>query len=211
MGLEKTGRVTFAANRQQLQAFIAAADELGYPSVGTAALVSFEFLLREVDIVERFSWSMWRPAERPDTVNLRHHKNRRGDENTYLPLFDGETPLFPELTQRLDSAPKRGVFVVLTEGKRGDVHKPYERTYFAQVVRKIREKAGLPRALTFTSFRHGGITEIGDANVSDQGALSLTGHKSRDILSVYMKKTEKQRTTAARTRLEFRASARQTA
>ncbi len=181
---------------------------MGYISVGTAALISFEFLLREVDIVARFSWSMWRPSDRPNAVNLRHHKNRRGDENTFLRLYDGETALFPELTERLDKAPKHGIFVVLTEAKGGDAHKPYERTYFAQVVRLIRDEAKPPKSLTFTSFRHGGTTELGDAEISDQGALSLTGHKTRDVLSIYMKRTEMQRATAARTQLEFRRSAR---
>ncbi len=206
--LEKTGGDTFAANREQLNAFVSTADELGYPSIGTAAMISFELLLREADIIGRFSWSQYKPADRPEAIKLRHHKNRKGDERTWMPLFQDGVALLPELMERLDTATRHGPLVIMSEAKRGGVRKPYERTYFAQLVRKIREAAKLPEALTFTSFRHGGTTEIGDANVSDQGALSLTGHKTRDILSIYMKWTEAQRVDAARARLDYRSRAR---
>ncbi|MFA5956866.1 hypothetical protein [Hyphomicrobium sp.] len=205
MGLEKTGGDTSAATREQLNAFVAAADELGYASIGTAAMISFELLLREVDIIGRFAWSQYKPPERPDAIKLRHYKNRKGDERSWMPLFQDGVALLPELTDRLDKSMRHGPLVIMSEAKRGGVKKPYERTYFAQLVRKIRDKADLPSDLTFTSFRHGGVTEIGDADVSDQGALSLTGHKTRDILSIYMKRTEAQRVTAARARLEHRS------
>lgn len=204
MGLEKTGGNTFAATREHLNAFVAAADGLGYPSIGTAAMLSFELLLREADIIGRFAWSQYKPAERTDAIKLRHHKNRKGDEKSWMPLFQDGVALLPELTDRLDKATRYGPLVIMSEAKRGGVKKPYERTYFAQLVRKIRDEAGLPQELTFTSFRHGGVTEIGDADVSDQGALSLTGHKTRDILSIYMKRTETQRVCAARARLDYR-------
>lgn len=205
MGLEKTGGDTLAATREQLNAFIAAADQLGYPGIGTAAMISFELLLREADIIGRFAWSQYKPAERPDAIKLRHHKNRKGDERSWMPLFQDGVALLPELTDRLDRAPRHGPLVIMSEAKRGGVRKPYERTYFAQLVRKVRDEAGLPKQLTFTSFRHGGVTEIGDADISDQGALSLTGHKTRDILSIYMKRTEAQRVSAARARLNHRS------
>lgn len=204
-GLEKTDGGNVAATRDQLTAFVATADALGYPSVGTAAMISFELLLREADIIGRFSWSQYKPPERPDAIRLKHHKNRREDERMWLPLFQDGVALLPELTERLDKAARYGPLVIVSEAKRGGVRKPYERTYFAQLVRKIRDEAGLPKDLTFTSFRHGGVTEIGDADISDQGALSLTGHKTRDILSVYMKRTEAQRVAAARARLDYRA------
>lgn len=125
-----------------------------------------------------------------------------------MPLVHEGAPLFPELMQRLDNASRHGALIILTDAKRGGIRKPYKRTYFAQVVRKIRNQAGLPEELTFESFRHGGITELGDAKISDQGALSLTGHKTRNILSIYMKKTETQRIAAAWARLDYRLAAR---
>lgn len=170
-------------------------------------MISFELLLREVDIVGRFAWSQYKPAERPDAIKLRHHKNRKGDERMWMPLFQDGVALLPELTDRLDKLMRHGPLVIMSEAKRGGIRKPYERTYFAQLVRKIREEAGLPGELTFTSFRHGGVTELGDADISDQGALSLTGHKTRNILSIYMKRTEAQRGTAARARLDYRSPA----
>ena len=61
------------ATRDQLQAFIEAADKLTLRSVGTAALIGFELALREPDIIGRLSWSDWRPNGAPCVV-IRHGK-----------------------------------------------------------------------------------------------------------------------------------------
>ena len=37
--------------------------------------------------------------------------------------------------------------------------------------RKICAKAGLPKDMTFTGFRHGGITELGNAGIDDTRAI----------------------------------------
>ena len=64
------------------------------------------------------------------------------------------------------------------------------------VHRKICDKAGLPKELTFTSFRHGGITEIGDAGEADVRPIS--GQKTLSVTAIYNKaKAEKARRIAA--------------
>ena len=204
MGLENTGRETYAATRDELEVFVKKADELGYPEFATAAMIGFEWLLREIDILERFFWSHYRPAERPDAVRINHHKNRK---LIWMPLFFENEPLFPELICRLDNVPRYGINVVLTKGKRkGTVPRAYERAYFAQIFRTIRDKAGLPEDLTFTSFRHGGITELANADISDQGMMALSGHKTRQMLTIYAKRNEKQRVSAAVRRLLYRTA-----
>ncbi len=67
------------------------------------------------------------------------------------------------------------------------------------------DKAELPKELTFTSFRHGGMTELGDAELTDQEMMALSAHKQRSMLTVYSKRTENQRRSAARKRLEMRS------
>ena len=70
MGLSYNPRKTRAATLDELNAFVAKADELGYRSMGTAALIAFWWLQREEDIFLRLGWSHYRPAVAPDTVQI---------------------------------------------------------------------------------------------------------------------------------------------
>ena len=173
------------------------------PSIGTAAFIAFEWLLREADIISRLSWSDYRPPERPDCIRLRHGKT---DTVIWQPLIDNEEPLFPELTARLDSSPKRGSLIVMrdTKDRRREEFLPYSEHWFRHCISRIRDHVGLPKEITFTSFRHGGMTELGDAELSDQSMMALSAHKTRAMLTVYSKRNERQRANAARKRLAHR-------
>jgi hypothetical protein len=48
--------------------------------------------------------------------------------------------------------------------------------------------------------RHGGLTELGDAEITEQGIMSLSGHRTPDAARGYVKRTERQRLSAARKR-----------
>ncbi len=53
-------------------------------------------------------------------------------------------------------------------------------------------------------FRHGGLTELGDAQATDQEMMALSGHKTRQILTVYSKRSTEQARNAARKRRALR-------
>ena len=93
-------RETPTATWDELIAFRMAARKLGYISVGTAALLSWEWLQREEHVFGAFEISHYRPKERPNSVKIVHPEN---GEEAWWPLFDetGE-PLFPELMAELD-------------------------------------------------------------------------------------------------------------
>jgi len=63
--------------------------------VGTAALLTWEWLQREEHVFGAFEISHYRPKERSNSVRSVHPKN---GEEAWWPLFDetGE-PLFPEI------------------------------------------------------------------------------------------------------------------
>ena len=94
-------RETPTATWDELLAFRMAARKLGYISVGTAALLAWEWLQREEHVFGAFEISHYRPKERPNSVKIVHPKN---GEEAWWPLFDetGE-PLFPELMAELDA------------------------------------------------------------------------------------------------------------
>jgi hypothetical protein len=43
--------------------------------------------------------------------------------------------------------------------------------------------------LTVAAWRHGGLTELGDADLSEQGVMALSGHKTPQVARLYVKKT----------------------
>ena len=48
--------------------------------------------------------------------------------------------------------------------------------------------------------RHGGLTELGNVELTEQQEMSLLGHRSPNALRRYIKKTESQRLAAIRKR-----------
>jgi hypothetical protein len=49
-------------------------------------------------------------------------------------------------------------------------------------VKEIIRAAGLRDELTFTSFRHGGFTEAGDAELTDREIMAQGRHRSAKVL-----------------------------
>jgi integrase len=69
--------------------------------------------------------------------------------------------------------------------------------FAAARVRKARTLAGLPDYLTLDACRHGGMTELGDAELAEQGVMALSGHRTPQAARLYVKRTEQQRQRAA--------------
>jgi hypothetical protein len=201
-----------SATLAELKQFVDAADADGTPSLGTAAMIAFYWLVREEDIFGRFAWSDYRPAERPDYVLAWHHKNRK-TEKVAVPLFDIDgTKLWPELTARLSAVSQTGTLIVMRDrpDPRKKKHLPWTTggrnpmRYVQAEVRRICRAAGMPDEITFTSFRHGGHTDGADSGLTDAQMRALGGHKTTAALLRYAKDTEAQRRVGARKRLEKR-------
>jgi hypothetical protein len=67
-------------------------------------------------------------------------------------------------------------------------------------VRAILRATGIDRPINFTSFRHGGLTELGDADLTDAQIRAVSSHKSSKVLTRYVKRTEKQIVEATKKR-----------
>lgn len=218
MERQYSDRTTVAANFDQLARFVAACDEAGVSSIGTAALIAWHWCVREEHIlgqvlegeaIRALPWSNYRPKEDFESVVLVHWKT---GERVVMPLADEDgMPLFPDLTARLDAAPKLGAFIVMRDAPdRAGVYRPWvtasgDLTHFRHTVRKIMDSVKLPAEVTFASFRHGGITEAADADLTDRQMRALSGHRTAEILDVYAKRTRTQRIVAAKKRLAFRS------
>jgi hypothetical protein len=226
MGLKKYGpgeqpRETPTATWEELTAFRAKAVELGYQSIATAALATWEWLQREEHLCA-FVLSHHRPKERPNSVRIVHPKN---GEEAWWPLFDDTQklperfPLFPELMAELDAI--KSSAVVGLDGlmfrrnhahRRGKVPKPWitpngDLRYFRDIVKEIVRAAGLRDELSFTSFRHGGFTEGADADMTDAELRAAGRHRSARQLPTYAKRTRKQLISVALKRRAERTKA----
>ena len=125
MGLCYKANRTRATTLDELNCFVAKADDLGHRSIGTAALIAFWWLQREEDIFLRLSWSHYRPSDAPDTVRILHNKT---GESVEVPLYDHDgTQLWPDVVPRLDSEPRVGTLVVMRDkpDRKKKVHLPW--------------------------------------------------------------------------------------
>ena len=212
-GTGSTGKETAHGTLEQLETFVAKANELGHPSVALAALVTYHWYQREIDILKRMMWSDYEPGA---WVKVRHYKNRnkrKGEKENIvlLALTDpmSDAALFPEVEAQIAITPARGPLMIMRDKpdprrKKPLPHQPYTVDYFGKLCREILDATDLPAAITFASFRHGGFTESGDAGSTDQEFLAGGGHKTRGVLTVYAKKTNPQAINLARKRLELR-------
>ena len=207
-------RETPTATWDELIAFRMAAKKLGYRSVGTAALLTWEWLQREEHVFGAFEISHYRPKERPNSVKIVHPKN---GEEAWWPLFDetGE-PLFPELMAELDAIKETIVLGLIFRRdhnhRRSHMPLPWiterkDLRYLRSVVKKIVAAAELRTELSFTSFRHGGFTEGADSDLTDAELRAAARHRSTRQLPTYAKRTRKQLISGSKKRREERTKA----
>jgi len=210
MGLAYKAKPTKLFEYGDLIKFVAAADTAGEHSVGTAAMIAFFWLQREIDIIGRLAWSQYRPAENPQFVKIFHYKT---GEPVDMPLLDDEgTSLWPELTSRLDSIERHGTLIVTRDvaDRFKQIRLPWKKRHFLRTASKIRKAAGIDPSIKFMGLRHGGNTDGGDANLTDAQLRALSGHKTANMTQLYTKRTVQQRRDAARKRRDSRTKGGQT-
>jgi len=191
-------------SRDEYEAYCSKAVELNFPSMAAAAALSFELVQRvsdafgfedpEVPLSENsrprrtrgITWDGYQPG-----VSIKVLQSKTGKRLT-IPLFDimpdGERLLlYPELEERLARIRPTGkaAGLMIVEERTG---KPYKERRISTVHRRICDAAKLPKDMTFTGFRHGGATEIGDAGETD--IRSLSGHTKLDTTAIYNKASQ---------------------
>jgi hypothetical protein len=212
MGLVSYNRETPTATFPELECFRAKARELGYASLATAALIAWEWLQREEAIFSVFDVMHYRPKEHPNAVRVLHPKT---NEENWVPLFDDVgAPLYPELMAELDAIKRERIGGLVLCRDWGD-RRPWptwprpdhvDLTLMTRKVKEIIRAAGLREELTFTSFRHGGFTEAGDAELTDTQIRAQGRHESAKVLPKYVKRTMRQVADGAKKRRAVRTN-----
>lgn len=182
------------ATYAELILYIAAADELGYPEMGDAALIAFELLQRVLHIRQVLSWSDYQPRKK---ITVEHPKT--GARVEFVLVDDGEM-LFPELEERLSHRKRHSGLIVSRMHRTKKVMAPVETSFFRKLHLRILEKANIDRDLKFSSFRKGGFTLLGNSGATDTEIMAAGGHRTRDMVTVYTKRTAEQIISAVRKR-----------
>lgn len=190
-----------ASSRAEYDLFRETARSMGIQSMATAAAITFELVRRVTDVFgyimepgdedRGFFWEDYRPGEQ-----FAMRQGKTGDRQV-IPLRgerdpDSEDPeqrdrgqlLYPELEAELARMEPGHGHIVINE----ETGERYTEQEAIRMFRRIRDKAKLPKEMTFTGFRHGGATELGDAGVYDIRPVS--GHRTLEQTTTYNKVNE---------------------
>jgi hypothetical protein len=210
MGLRSSDRETPTATYEELVAFRVKAEQMALHSLATASLIAWEWLQRETDIFATFDVSHYRPKEHPNMVRVIDEKTK---SESWIPLFDdSDVPLYPELMAELDAIKRErigGLMLRRDWADRGPWPtwpRPNEPdfTHLGRKVKQVVRAAGLRDELSFASFRHGGFTETGDAELTDREILAQGRKTTIKTLPKYVKRTTKQIITGTKKRRAVR-------
>lgn len=158
---------------EQVFRFIDTADQIGRPSIGTMALLCYDLCQRPSDM-RLLKWACM------DSQGVFRFK--QGKTHTLV-----EIPASERLRERLRAYPNESEYIVLSES----TDKPYEQRLYAKWYGKIRDAAGLPTELQMRDLRRTGATEMAESGCTEDELRSVTGHQSRDVLSIYVRPTAK--------------------
>lgn len=179
MGMQSLDSREVLWEPEQVDAFVRKADEMGLWSIGTIAQMCYDMCQRPGDM-RRLRWEDYDSYD--DTFTLIQEKT--GVKVT--------VPLSDRLRDRLDA--RRAQLGDKAEGPIAiseRTGRPYSATQYCALVRDIRDAAGLPSELQVRDLRRTGATEMAEAGCTEDELRSVTGHQSRDVLSIYVRPTRK--------------------
>jgi hypothetical protein len=164
----------------------------------------------DCDIATSLDVSHYRPKDHPNMVRVIDAKT---STESWIPLFDDAgVSMYPELMAELDAIKRDrigGLMLCRDWGERGPWPtwpKPDDPdfTHMSRKVKEIIRAAGMRDELSFTSFRHGGFTEGGDAELTDREMLAQGRHTTVKVLPKYVKRTTNQIVSGTKKRRAMR-------
>jgi len=190
-----------AVTREQVYKFAWGCIEQGQPEAAAAAVVCFEWLQRPENVLAGYlRWSDYRSGDWPNAVRIHHHKTGAIVLHPLEETTAGVTMKFYEDAEAvLAKLPRRGVSMILREVEEG-VTKPFSFSGMQKIVHTMRDTLKLPSTFTLDACRHGGMTELEEAELTDGQGRALSAHKSQQAYERYAKRTMKRALPAVRKR-----------
>jgi hypothetical protein len=168
-----------------LSIFVATADALGRPSIGTAALLMYELAQSPID-ARVMTWA----ALRAGVFRFRRSKTsklaeRKGKRSVLI-----EIPATQRLLARLAPLNGESVQVVISE----ETGRPYREFDFSHWCRRVRWAADLPDGLQMLDLRRSRAVHLAEAGATAVEIAAITGHSihtTERILETYIPRTGK--------------------
>jgi hypothetical protein len=189
-----------AVTREQVYTFAYGCIEEGEVEAAAVAVICFEWLQRPENVVGgHISWNGYRNPK--PIIRVEHHKtNEIVDHPLEEIQSDGSVVKFYEDAEEiLAKLPRRGIPMILREVEKGKA-KLFAFSTMQHKAQKLRKKLGLPPSFTFDACRHGGMTELEEAELTDGQGRALSAHKTQESYVRYAKRTEKRMLSATRKR-----------
>jgi hypothetical protein len=167
-------------------------------------VICFEWLQRPENVLAGYvRWPDYRGAASPGAIWIEHHKTGAKVQHPLEQVTaSGKVLFYPEAEAVLAKVPRRGIPVVLRQYREGTI-KPWNSMRLSKVVRDLRAKLELPATFTLDACRHGGMTELEEAELTDGQGRALSAHRSR-AYEGYAKRTLKRALAATRKRYAWR-------
>lgn len=185
----RTKRAKPMVTREEVYAFARGAVSLGKPEAAAAAVICFEWLQRPENVLAGYiQWTNYRPTAHPLQIRIEHHKT---GAVVWHWLEDPETGerWYEDAEAILAEVPKHGVSMVLKPRADGAAE-PYTPNLMGNLVRTLRGKiADVPPHFSLDACRHGGMTELEEAGLTEGQGMALSGHRNKtglaeDVVSV---------------------------
>jgi hypothetical protein len=196
-------KVKPAATREQVYAFAWGAVSKGHHDAAAAAVICFEWLQRPENVLAGYvRWVDYRGAQAPKAIRIEHHKTGQMVLHPLEETIGDERVLFySEAEEILSHVPQIGLGIVMRDRKAGATK--WDPMSMARLVRSLRTIDGVPANFTLDACRHGGMTELEEAELTDGQGRALSAHKSK-AYDGYAKRTEKRAMAATRKRYAHR-------
>ena len=199
---QRTKATKPAATRDEVYRFAWGAIEAGRPEAAAAAVICFEFLQRPENVLAGYlAWPDYRGRETPSAIKINHHKTGAIVWHPLEePAEDGTIiKFYADAEAVLNRLPRRGVAMIL-KPRRDGTTEPYTAMQMARIVRNVRERVELPATFTLDACRHGGMTELEAAELTDGQGRALSGHRTQRAYEGYAKRTLERALPATRKR-----------
>lgn len=168
-------------------------------------MICFEWLQRPENVLAGFiRWTDYRSKEAPTTLRVEHHKTGAVVLHPLeeLIITDGKSEhvlYYADAEAVLAQLPRRGIPMILRDVGKGAT-KLYSFSGMQKIVHTMRDKLGLPSTFTLDACRHGGMTELEEAGLTDGQGRALSAHKSQQAYEGYAKRTLDRALAATRKR-----------
>jgi hypothetical protein len=197
-----------AVTREQVYKFAWGCIERGRPEPAAAAVICFEWLQRPENVLAgEIKWSDYRTNNSPGQIRIEHHKTGKFVLHPLEEWTDEGRILFYEEAEKiLSHLPRRGIPMIVREIKPPKsrpkdpiIHQLFSFSGFQKIVQTMRAEIGVPKHFTLDACRHGGMTELEEAELTDGQGRALSAHSSK-AYDGYAKRTEKRALSATRKR-----------